>query len=755
MSSTFNIKENEKEKEIEDITPLKENKVNKKEEEHKIEENREKEIDKDRKIFLQKLSLPFHKKENNSANNTNKKKNIPTFRNINKLHNNKINHSNNKHNISFSKNKTNYINDMLDIYNQNESMNLKKINNELMCNLESYERENLELKNMIYHLNSALKEKDNYIDENEQLILKLKNNYLNLSNQYEKIEIEFKNLKNIKDEDDIAKESIKKKEMEKYKKENDELISNYNKIKNEYDKKIKELKDMSLGYQELKQKSSNFIQMIKDREKIIEENERKIEELNDEINNKEGQLQLLNKYKNQEILEKFKNNDLYTTNKNDILDKDNYKVNLFPIDEQFNLDILENKILTKNKISFKLEEALKDILYIPSNINMSITKEYLINMNFKTELIKLECFSNYIREFNYVEFLHNFSNTINNYSLKDIINKIYILKSNYEKIKFDNIQCIKENNILKNKIKELYLYIYDIKEKLYGANNNFQIKLNYLMTLYEIKIQQILNESKNEINNRNIIMYKNQKNNKQSDIKKKYEYSLEHINSIFIKSNIIRNDINNINFRMNKSIYNTNNKDNYQNSQNKKNENNKLKTEIERLKNEISILIRDINEQQKEISHLKKSNIQNENKSNNNILIDYENLNKNIFTKSEYMKYLLIYDFTNIKEIINVFYFMVNNTKQNIDKIIINNIKDELIDLNNEHILNETLIEIVKNYLIVAEKLQKYGKDNNYEDNNNKIKNIFSDGLSYKINDLSDKDSFMRILINKIIEIFL
>ena len=495
--------------------------------------------------------------------------------------------------------------------------------------------------------------------------------------------------------------------------------------------------------------------MIKDREKIIEENERKIKELNDEINNKDGQLQLLNKYKNQEILEKFKNNDLYNTNKNYILDKDNYKVNLFPIDEQFNLDILENKILTKNKISFKLEEALKDILYIPSNINMSITKEYLINMNFKTELIKLECFSNYIREFNYVEFLHIFSNTINNYSLTDIINKIYILKSNYEKIKFDNIQCIKENNILKNKIKELYLYIYDIKEKLYGANNNFQIKLNYLMTLYEIKIQQILNESKNEINNRNIIIYKNQNNDKNSYIKNNYEYSLEHINSIFIKSNNNRNDINNINFRVNKNIYNTNNKDNYQNSQNKKNENNKLKIEIERLKNEISILIKDINEQQKEISLLKKRKTNNEYKNDNNILINYENLNKNIFTKSEYMKYLLIYDFTNINEIINVFYFMVNNTKKNIDKIIINNIKDELIDLNNEHILNESLIEIVKNYLIVAEKLQKYSKDNNYEDNYNKIKNICNDGLSYKINDLSDKDIFMRILINKIINIFM
>ena len=760
MSSKYNINKNENEDKnvIEDIIPTKENNNNQKEEEQKTEEKQEKETGNEKKIFLQKLSLPFHKKKNNSINNTynkNKNKDIILLRKKNQLYNNNNNKTSLNQNITFSKNNSNYIND---IYKQNEFINLKKINDELMYNLEEYERENLELKNIIYKLNMKLKEKDEYIDDNEKLILKLKNNYLNLSNQYEQIEIEFKNIKNNKNEDDISKESIKKKEeIEKYKKKNNDLITNINKIKNDYDKIKKELQNISFAYQELKQKSGNFIQMLKDREKIIEENEKKIKELNVEINNKDAQLKLLNKYKNEDVFEKFKNKDLNINNNNYIFDKDNYKVNIFPMDEIFNIDILENKILTKNEISFKLEEALKDILYIPNNINMSITKEYLINMNFKTELIKLECFSNYIREFNYIEFLDNFSNVINSFCLKDIINQIYIIKSDYEKSKFDNTKYINEIKLLKNKIKELYLYIYDIKEKLYGANNNFQIKLNYLITLYEIKIQKIKNESKNGRNNRNNIMIYYQNDNKDNN-----DYLLQHINSIFIKSNNnhIRNNngndvYENLTFRMYKNPYNIiNNKDNYQNSKNQKLDNNKLKEEIERLKNEISTLIKDINKQQNELSLLK--NDKNKKNINNNTSFNYENLNKNIFTKSEYMKYSLIYDFTNINEIINVFYFMVNNTKQNIDKININkNNKDEFINLKNEHILDESLIEIIKNYLVVVEKIKIYYKEKNYEENFNKIKNIFNDGLFYKINDLYDKDIFLRKLINIIFEMLI
>ena len=156
-----------------------------------------------------------------------------------------------------------------------------------------------------------------------------------------------------------------------------------------------------------------------------------------------------------------------------------------------------------------MQEALKDILYIPSNANISMTKEFLINMNFKTELIKIQCFSNYLREFNYVKFFQNFSNILNNYSLKEINNNVYLFKSNYEKMKYDIMKYINENNNLKNRIKDLYLYITKIKDKLYEVNNNFQMKLNYLIMLYEIKIKQIKEKIKNENNNKNIIIYNN------------------------------------------------------------------------------------------------------------------------------------------------------------------------------------------------------------------------------------------------------
>ena len=78
-----------------------------------------------------------------------------------------------------------------------------------------------------------------------------------------------------------------------------------------------------------------------------------------------------------------------------------------------------------------------------------MTKEFLINMNFKTELIKIQCFSNYLREFNYVKFFQNFSNILNNYSLKEINNNVYLFKSNYEKMKCDIIKFINENNLFK------------------------------------------------------------------------------------------------------------------------------------------------------------------------------------------------------------------------------------------------------------------------------------------------------------------
>ena len=810
MSSDLNTNEEEKALNPKEVEVKNDNK--------ELYMNKENEIDNNKNLLLQKLSLPFYRKKKSKINtNQIRDKNYIKYRNNNKMY-------------SKSKN-TSYISEehLNKIYNYNENINLKNLNQELLNNLEIYEKENIKLKNIIFQLNSELIEKDKYIEENEKLILKLKQNYLNLSNDYEQMELKFKNIQNNKNEDDISQESANKKdEIEKYKNENNELMSNLIKIRNDYNKNLKELKDVSFSYQELKQKSSNFIEMIKDRERIIEQNEIKLKELSKEINNKDEQLKLLTKYKNEEILEKMKKVDIYNPN-NFILDKDNYKVNIFPVDEQFNIKILENKILNNNNISFKLQDALKDILYIPSNAHMSLTKEYLIDMNFKSELLKLECFSNYFREFNYVEFLEDFSKSMTEYSLKGVIDKVYILKSNYEKTLFDIIKYANENNILKAKIKDLYLYIFKIKDEQNAVNNNFKIKINNLVSLYEIRIKQLENQFKRyRLYKKNIISYKKEEiKNNNEEIKKipnfKRKYSLEQTNSFFFIPSYQNNNNNLLCFKIKESekkkmnSFNTNSdsaiKENFYQ------ENDKLKSEIERLKNEISLLIKDINSQQKELFEIKNNKRNNEiflinlenkiknfyseittklinnnliniiisffesllkdfnennnklvnTKRNNYISFEYDILNKEIFIKSEYMKYLLIYEFTDINEIINVFYYIVNNSKQNLDKIelnkntlskssiekndVNNNTKDEFNNFKNQNIINESLIEIIKNYLIVAEKTKQYSTDINYKDNSNKIFNIFIEGLNYRIDDIPEKNAFIRKLIIKLFEI--
>ena len=857
MSGNFNKKEKK------DSISSKLNEIKK--EEREIKNKNEKEIDINKQIFFKKIYSPFYKKKinkiSNKSQNILKTKNNLSFRNY-KTYNEYFTTNNIHSNRNLSENNI-YINDFNNINEDSEKINLKNINEELLYNLELCENENIELKNVILELNTELIEKEKYLEKSENMILKLKENYLNLSKEYEKKELDYQN-NILKNEDDILRESERKKnEIQKYINENNELKTKIKNIKNEFDKKVKSLKDITFSFQELKKKSSNFIEMLKDRERIIEENENKIRELNKEVNAKNEQLKLLMKYKNDKNPEKPHKN----MNKNFMLDKDNiYKINIFPIDEQFNIDILEKKIFN-NKISFKLQDALKDILYIPSNANMSISKEYLVDMNFKTELIKIECFSNYLREFNYIDFLGFYSSTINNFSFKDIIDKVYLLKGGYERLKYDIEKYINENNILKRRIKDLYLYIFKIKKELYNENNNFKLKLNYLLTLYENKMKQ-----NNNINN-NINL--NETNNNIND--SKYNYSSEHTNSFYVesknknvellndtlnKTNIVyitnKNDndnigtltfkvkepLNKITNNLNTNLNNNTSLNEYSSSsQGKKLEYDKLKSEIERLKNEIAVLIKDINDQQKLLSEIKNYKNKNEeykinaqkkiknfysqipkntynniksiiihssfdenskkiinnifnffesfindfNNINNNInninetnlksdnsnyafKIDYKVLNKNIFSSSEYMKYLLIYEFTNINEIINVFYFIVKNCKQNMDKIILNrdsllsqslsdinininmNEKEEIIKIKNENIINESLVEIIKNYLVVLEKIKKISNDKNYQDNFNKINDIFIEGLCYRIDDLPDKDVFIRKLIIKLLE---
>ena len=88
-------------------------------------------------------------------------------------------------------NKSNYN----EIFFINENTNLKKLNEEMIIKLESYENENSELKNIIKELNQELNYKDKCLEECQKIIFELKNSYIN---EYNKKEKEIK-----KNEDDI------------------------------------------------------------------------------------------------------------------------------------------------------------------------------------------------------------------------------------------------------------------------------------------------------------------------------------------------------------------------------------------------------------------------------------------------------------------------------------------------------------------------------------------------------------------------
>ena len=60
-------------------------------------------------------------------------------------------------------------------------------------------------------------------------------------------------------------------------------------------------------------------------------------------------------------------------------------------------------MLKKNRTSFALKDAINSLLFIPKNIdNNIISKEFLMNMNFKTELLKSELFASLLTLYVYM-----------------------------------------------------------------------------------------------------------------------------------------------------------------------------------------------------------------------------------------------------------------------------------------------------------------------------------------------------------------
>ena len=242
-------------------------------------------------------------------------------------------------------------------------------------------------------------------------------------------------------------------EINLLKKENISLKSKININNSSTNKKDKDLKNKDYIINNLKQKGDNWALMIKERDKIISEQSKKINELNEIISRKTEEFKLMmnlskniNKENKTNISEITKQavktiklfyNDMNKGNDNNINDN-GYRIQ-FKNNNNNTYQDFEN-ILKNKSISFLLDDAINSMMYIPKNLK-TVSKEFIMDMNLKTELIKSELYASIIRENHFVNFI------------KEIFGKFNIRDTDHIKSLYEIVMRIKNNfiNISKEK----------------------------------------------------------------------------------------------------------------------------------------------------------------------------------------------------------------------------------------------------------------------------------------------------------------
>ena len=444
-------------------------------------------------------------------------------------------------------------------------------------------------------------------------------------------------------------------EINLLKKENISLKSKININNTSKNKNEKELKNKEVAMNNLKQKYDNLEIMIKEKDKTINELNKKINELNQAISSQKEELKLMvdfskniNKENKTNISEITKQavktiklfyNDMNKNYSNSINDN-GYRIEF----KDTNANIVQEfeNYFKNNKVTFLLDDAVNSMMYIPKNLK-SISKEFIMNMNFKTELIKSELYSSILRESQIIKF---FEEIFTKFNLKDtefiksICSKAIDSKNNFNKILKENNNLKKKYKLLAEKFKNYELFIKRLKndfknnmKKLKDKNinviNNINSKIEYIQKnsmLAEEKAQKDYNKYSEEIfnlKNENMKLNKNleeykklidtQKENEKlyksleeekNMINNKYS-NINHDRNFFIKGIKIDSVISlkyisanykfkkisvNVNANVNKHHKNINyNKLSNLNTENNKNNNyNKKKREIRSLKEEVN-----------------------------------------------------------------------------------------------------------------------------------------------------------------------
>ena len=592
--------------------------------------------------------------------------------NNNNDENNNINNDDNFSNMNNNFNDSNMNSSSMAKMFRQTKLDYEGINNALLKNIEVLDNENTQLKTALTELQTDLKEKENSIEESHKIIKKLKDEYSKLIKEYENIEnynneLILENDNKNKTLENILKsnnnfEKIKNKlenvliENDKLKKENFSLKNNLINNQNISNKKEQEFQTKELIINDLKERSDNWIILIKERENIINEQNKKIRELNDIITQKDDQLKVMVNF-SKEINKENKSNITEITKQavktikifyNSLNNKNNENLdNAYRIEfknsnttfsdfENYFINKNNNNNNNKNKISFYLEDALNGMMYIPLELK-SVSKEFLMDMNFKTELLKSEYFSSLIRETNFVNFLEEIFQKLNfkdTESLKNLCSKIITLKTN-------NDLLIKENIDLKNKIyflyenkKEFDLYSQKLKDDIKNKLNKIKEKFNLIDNNLDGKVKNFNNANK----------YIKDKYKKDIDKLKAEIIVLKSENNKLSKDNEnYKNLINNGNDNRNllKNIENPNfNLDNYNNSSM-----NSARFNNNNINKDWNQFIFPINEENFNIFSYNKNsfnNLNNTKLNNNNSIfksnINNNNNNNNEFNENNYIK---------------------------------------------------------------------------------------------------------------------
>ena len=596
------------------------------------------------------------------------------------------------------------------------------LNKELFRNIEILDNENNQLKIILTELREDLKEKDNSIEESHKIINKLKDEYSKMIKNYQNLEkVNDELLKENNISKNIVENSKKTNDLiNKLKEKNEDLIDENNRLKKENslmknklttnnnitNQKDQDLKEKELIINDLKNRGENLSSLIKEREKLISEQSTKIKELNEIIDRKEEQLKVMVNF-SKEINKENKTNVheltkqavktikvFYNTLNNTVYNNIDSGNRIELKEEESPSEKFED-IIKQGRVSFSLEDGLSGLMYIPQGIK-TISKEFLIDMNLKTELIKSELFSGLNREMHFINFLEQIFNKLNMNdmeTIKNVCHKVISLKINYENLLKQNNYLKKENQILKQNIKNNDLYIQKLKENI--NNNLTKLKERY------ITLTMNIDSKVKTVKNNNIILKEKGRKDTQ---KLKTEIGI-------LKNEITKLKKENLNLKnkIEEQIGEIDNKNQNINEINTINNNNENIIQ----KKDVILEIENINN----FSYFGEKNLgfnKIENENDNNMVNNLDNLNLNYGN--------------NINKNLNNAFNTNNFISENISKDFQNNIimnddlKNNNIEINNQENLN--IIQNKNNNNII--------QNNNIDDNYIQLQEMIKENEKYK-----------------------